>query len=596
MRVRSFQARVVLLFLVLVTVVQVCSLIAVTLAITRNARAQVEDRLTIGARVFSRLVGARTRHLAEAAHLLSSDFAFKTAVSAEDRETVLSVLENHQARVGADVMVLLSLQGEVVADTLPGDALALRAAARRLVARAEGDRQAAALGIVSQHAYQMVVVPLLAPLPIAWIGVGFLVDDAVARDLQTLTNLHVSFVKTGGGADPRLLASTLPNPLRQTLAAVLPGISASETTRSAVRGAGEEYLTLTVPLGQEDDAAIVAVLQQSLREALRPFRRLQATLLGLALGSVVVTAIVGLALARRVTQPVRTLAEGARRVEQGQYDVPVCVDQQDEIGELASAFNHMMKGLAERDRVREELDRVGRLKRFLSPQLAELVVSSGDDAMLGSHRQEITVVFCDLRGFTAFSETAEPEEVMGVLGEYHAAVGPLIFASEGTLERFAGDGLMVFFNDPIPCPDPAARAVKMAVAMRERVSSLITSWENRGHALGFGVGIAMGYATLGRIGFEGRFDYAAIGTVTNLSARLCDAAQDRQILVSQRIYAAVEELVGADPLPPLTLKGFSRPVAVFNVVRLKTAVSADSGGAISGGLTAHEANVRRPDG
>lgn len=216
-----------------------------------------------------------------------------------------------------------------------------------------------------------------------------------------------------------------------------------------------------------------------------------------------------------------------------------------------------------------ELERVGRLKRFFSPQLAELVVSAGGEKLLESHRREITVVFCDLRGFTAFSETAEPEEVMGVLREYHAALGALIFRFEGTLERFAGDGLMVFFNDPLPCPEPAARAVSMAVAMHQQIGELAMTWGKRGHQLAFGMGIAMGYATLGKIGFEGRFDYGAIGTVTNLAARLCDQARGGQILISQRVHAAVEELVEAEPAGELLLKGFHRPVPTFNVVGLK---------------------------
>ena len=216
-----------------------------------------------------------------------------------------------------------------------------------------------------------------------------------------------------------------------------------------------------------------------------------------------------------------------------------------------------------------ELERFGRLKRFFSPQLAELVVSSGGEKLLESHRREITVVFCDLRGFTAFSETAEPEEVMGVLREYHTALGTLIFHFEGTLERFAGDGMMIFFNDPIPCPDPAERAARMAVEMRARVGELQEKWRRRGHRLDFGVGISLGYATLGKIGFEGRFDYAAIGTVTNLASRLCDEAKGGQILISQRVYSMVEELVAAEAIGERTLKGFSKPVVAYNVIGLK---------------------------
>lgn len=249
----------------------------------------------------------------------------------------------------------------------------------------------------------------------------------------------------------------------------------------------------------------------------------------------------------------------------------------DTVQEQAARLEAQAAQLAEWNRTLEarvaqqvaELERVGRLRRFVSPQLAEVIVSAGDEKLLESHRREITVVFCDLRGFTAFAETAEPEEIMRVLGEYHAAMGDLIFRFEGTLERFAGDGLMVFFNDPLPCPDPAARAVRMAVTMRERVGELSRAWRKRGYDLDFGVGIALGYATLGKIGFEGRFDYGAIGTVTNLAARLCDEARGGQILVSQRVYAAVEDLVEVEPSGELTLKGFLKPVPTFNVVRLK---------------------------
>jgi adenylate cyclase len=216
----------------------------------------------------------------------------------------------------------------------------------------------------------------------------------------------------------------------------------------------------------------------------------------------------------------------------------------------------------------EELQRMNRLRRFLSPQVAELVINSGDDSFLGSHRREIVVVFCDLRGFTAFAESSEPEEVMGVLREYHAALGELIFRYEGTLERFTGDGLMVFFNDPIPLDDPTQRAVEMALAMRDRVAGLVEGWSRLGHDLGFGVGIAQGFATLGRIGYEGRFDYAAIGTVTNLAARLCGEADAGQVLVSQRVFSAVEAVAAGEPVGALGLKGFSRPIRVFGVSRM----------------------------
>ena len=212
-----------------------------------------------------------------------------------------------------------------------------------------------------------------------------------------------------------------------------------------------------------------------------------------------------------------------------------------------------------------EIERIGRLKWFLAPQIAQRIVSSGGEAILESHRRDIVVLFCDMRGFTAFSETAEPEDVMAVLREYHDALGPLVHRYEGTLDRFTGDGMLVVFNDPVPCPDPALRAVRLAVEMRDAAVSLARSWMARGHEIGFGVGIAQGYATLGRIGFEGRFDYTAIGTVTNVAARLCAEAKDGQILMTQRVAAAIDKIAELQHLGDIAFKGLSRPIAVLNV-------------------------------
>jgi adenylate cyclase len=237
---------------------------------------------------------------------------------------------------------------------------------------------------------------------------------------------------------------------------------------------------------------------------------------------------------------------------------------------LRSELEEWNKRLEER--VKEQvtqLERLSRLKRFFSPQLAELIVAGGAEDPLKTHRREVTVVFLDLRGFTAFAETAEPEEVMGVLREYHTAMGKLILEHEGTLERFTGDGMMIFFNDPVPVANPAERAIRMALAMRERVKELAAKWRKLGYELGFGVGIAQGYATIGGIGFEGRWDYGAIGTVTNLAARLCGEAKPSQILVSQRVLGGVEELVEAEPAGELWLKGFHRPITAHNILGLR---------------------------
>ena len=240
-------------------------------------------------------------------------------------------------------------------------------------------------------------------------------------------------------------------------------------------------------------------------------------------------------------------------------------------GEL-SAFNRTLQ-----ERVGQqvtELERMGRLKRFFSPQLAELIVTGGAEDPLKSHRREVTVVFLDLRGFTAFAETAEPEELMAVLRDYHAEMGRLILEHEGTLERFTGDGMMIFFNDPVPVPNPAERALRMAVAMRERFSDLSAGWRKRGYDLALSVGIAQGYATIGAIGFEGRWDYGAIGTVTNLAARLCGEAKGGQVLVTSRVAAALEDLIECEEVGALPLKGLLKPVPTYSVVGLRPTATA----------------------
>jgi class 3 adenylate cyclase len=218
-----------------------------------------------------------------------------------------------------------------------------------------------------------------------------------------------------------------------------------------------------------------------------------------------------------------------------------------------------------------EIERMSRLRRFLPPQVADLIMASGSESELESHRREITALFCDLRGFTGFSESSDPEDVMALLRDYHAAIGESIIKFRGTLERFAGDGVMVIFNDPVPVDNPALQAVRMALEMRDAIGTLTERWRRLGHEIGFGIGIAHGFATLGTIGFEGRFDYAAIGMVSNVASRLCDEATSGQILISPRVMIAVEDAITAGPVGEFALKGIRRPLAAYNVVTAKAA-------------------------
>ena len=368
------------------------------------------------------------------------------------------------------------------------------------------------------------------------------------------------------------------------------------------------------------------VFEQPTSQALAPVRDLLLRIAALAALGLAVAILAGILLARRMVGPIAALRSGARRLGAGDFGHRIEVKTSDELEELADQFNGMAAQLQEtyagleskvaertrdlarsvdelataRDTVQRqadklqeqtdqlqhwnrsleervekqlgEIERIRKLERFLAPQVAQLIASSdGHDSLLNSHRREVTVVFCDLRGFTAFTESSEPEEAMNVLREYHAALGELIFRYEGTLDRYAGDGVMILFNAPLPFPDHVERAVRMAIEMRDNIEVLTRKWRNRGHNLGFGVGIAVGYATLGQIGFEQRLEYAAIGSVTNLASRLSDEAKAGQIIVSQRAYGMVESFVEARPIEPLSLKGFHHPVAVVEILRWRSA-------------------------
>ena len=242
-------------------------------------------------------------------------------------------------------------------------------------------------------------------------------------------------------------------------------------------------------------------------------------------------------------------------------------DKTDELAvqsqELAKLNQHLEQRVA--DQV-GEIERMSRLRRFLPPQVADLIVASGTEKQLESHRREITALFCDLRGFTGFSESSDPEDVMALLRDYHSAIGEIIIKYSGTLERYAGDGVMVVFNDPVPVDNPALQAVLMALEMREAIGALTEKWRRLGHDIGFGIGIAHGFATLGTIGFEGRFDYAAIGTVSNVASRLCDEAKPGQILISPRVLTKVENAVKVEPVGEFVLKGIRRPLEAYNVL------------------------------
>ena len=560
-------------FVGLFAVVLTISLLVVAAFLRAAARAEIGEELRLASTLFLRQLDARSQQLVVATRLLSGDYALKTAVATADHETTRSVLENHRRRIGADVLMHVSLDGAITADTRPVDQRSATFALPELLEEAEQTQDPTWVVPLDGGLFRLTIVPVLAPDPIAWLCAGFAIDDRLADELRRLTGLHVSFLRRQGTGFA-MQASTLQPAERADLERGL----ADARQNGVVRIQGRPH----VARAEQVAADVLVVLQRPLIEAFAPYNRLFWILAAVGGAGLLLSILGAILVARRVSRPVLTLADAAGRVAAGDFDTSVLVPQKDELGKLAATFNQMVAGLRDRERVRAALQRAERLKRFFSPQVAE-VLSAGDESVLASHRREITVVFCDLRGFTAFAEAADPGEVMRLLRDYHAILGPLIARYEGTLERFTGDGLMVFFNDPVPCPDPALRAVRLAAEAREAVQKLLDGWRDRGYALGFGTGIAMGFATVGRIGFEGRFDYAAIGSVTNLAGRLCQEAADGQILISASVYAEVERAVEAVRLGELTLRGFARPVLAFSVLNLRARAPLPAASSVSTG-------------
>jgi adenylate cyclase len=281
-------------------------------------------------------------------------------------------------------------------------------------------------------------------------------------------------------------------------------------------------------------------------------------------------AALGLLLARRMTGPIRVLEQGAEQIGAGNFSHKIEISTGDELQRLAQRFNEMAAGLAES---LERSERIARLKQFLSPQVAEIVEGSEQASLLDSHRTEIVVLFCDLRGFTSFAGAAAPDEVMGLLQEYYEALGIIITRYEATLTCFMADGLMLLLNAPVPCPEPAVRGLHMALDMQTSVQAMIARWRGRGYAIGFGVGLAKGPATVGRIGYEGRSDYTAIGNVVNLAARMCGVAEDGQILIDALAAVAIGDAFSLISLGTCALRGFNEPVPVFSIAPEKKAAT-----------------------
>ncbi len=509
-RFKSFQSRIAFFFLGLIALVQALVFFTVDAINTRHARVQIEQALAVGAGNFRRMMDLRTVQLLESVRILSSDFAFKTALATGDKATVHSALANQGDRVGADVMILVSLDRSVSVDTRPASGV-YPPALGQLVREAEQRNQASAVVVLDGKPHQLVVSPVLGPDPIAWLVAGFVLDDRLAQSMQQLLKLDVSFyeVDSHGRA---LLGSSLPSGVQARLAQSLPGTIEKERV-VASRIDGSEVLNFATRVGSQGGASVYVLLQRSVDDELKPFQEARNIVLWLSIGGLILSLIGAFFIARTVTRPVHALVHAARGVEQGDYTRAVRVSQQDEMGELAAAFNRMLKGLVERDKVRDLFG------RFVPRAVAEQALAG--NAVLGGEDRQVTVLFSDLRNFTSFSERRSPQDVVSLLNTYFTRMSEVVEKNHGMVDKFLGDGVMAIFGAPTASGDDAGNALQAALDMGAALEQLNEEFAAQGlPRLDIGIGINPGVMVAGNMGSPSRFNYTVIGDGVNLAARI----------------------------------------------------------------------------
>jgi adenylate cyclase len=559
-RFNSLESRIVVFFVALLILVQLAVFFAIQAAIERVAHDKVQEELQVGQRVFKQLLDQNGQQLVEATSVLTFDFGFREAIATNDRDTILSALRNHASRIKADGMTLIGLDNVVVADTLDGVNAGRPFAYPELIAEAQRTRRASTIRLINGKAYQIVVVPVLAPVPISWVSMAFVIDDGLARVLQRITGLDVSFVGVRKGDAPRTLASTLGSYLQNRLLSD-PAVYVNRPTSFSKPAANDVYELLSTELVRVNtgggETAVYAVLQRAMSDLMAPYGELTRILLFLSAISLAITLIGALRIARRITKPVTELANAAKLMTKGEYIHTIKTKTGDEIGELATAFNTMAKGMAERDTVRDILGKVA------SPAVAQQLMKQ--EIELGGEEREVTVLFADIRNFTALCENLSPTKSLALLNRYLTEINEAIEQYEGVIDKYTGDGVMALFGAPVGKPDDAERAVRAGLAICERIRLLGLQLESEGLPNpDIGIGINTARVIAGNIGSPSRLNYTVLGDGVNLAARLESLTKRYQvpIVVGEATFEKVPNMVYRE-LDKVKVKGRSVSVRIF---------------------------------
>ncbi|MBI4666376.1 MAG: HAMP domain-containing protein [Nitrospinae bacterium] len=562
LRFKSFQTRILVFFLGLLLAFALATFLLVDIANYNSAKRQIEEGLLVGSRVFSKVMTARAQQLVDAAVLLSGDYALKQAMATNDFETILSVVANHKERVQADFFTIVSLDGRVIADTLHEENRNTPFSLPSVIAEAEEKGESFSIVSIDEKPYQMVVVPLLAPTPIAWICLGFIIDDRLVADIENLTLLNITFALQTSAGQTRIIASTGAGEMRRSVEDFLRSAPPEFMGKSVSANiGGDEYTITSISLEENSSYKVIALLQRSFTKAMEPYNRLRMVLYILGGAGLALSSIAGVFIARTVTKPVKILGDSVRRIDSGDYSHYAVVNQDDELAQLATAINNMARGLMEKDRVRNLLGKV------VSHSIAEKLLSK--EMELGGEEREVTVLFSDIRGFTARSEDMSPKNLLNVLNSHFTSMNQVIENHNGVVDKYMGDAVMAIFGAPLDMADHPKQAVSAALDMMRAMKELNENLARRAlPPLNIGIGVNTDVVVAGNIGSTNRLNYTVIGDGVNLASRLEGANKyyGTTILISENTLRNVEKIFLCRELDKVRVAGKTEAIRVFEVL------------------------------
>jgi len=566
----SFRTRLLVFLVSLLGLVLSAVFFSVNQANISNARLHIEDALRITAGTFAKTLKDRENILTDKVRLLSGDFAFKSAFATRDAETIRSALENHRQRVGANIMLLLTMDGETIAETTPTDGITDPASLSDLLNLAMNSQyhEASAIQVINGQAFQMVAVPLFTPQPSAWILIGFVIDNALALELREFTHSEVSLLYQGKQAPWQVIATTLGEDIALQLNDPVITDEQASTGVYDVELDNEVYLSLALSVQKSDVGAGVAILQRSLDAALLPYLRLR-TLMLILFGIGLILSVIGAAMiARGLSSPIELLVKAAQRIEEGDYSEGVDIQRKDEIGTLATSVNNMVEGLAERDKVQNLLGKV------ISREVADELLSK--DIELGGEEQEVTMLFSDVRNFTSLCEGQSPGEILNLLNRYLTHMSKPVEDHKGIVDKYIGDAIMALFGAPIHHPDSPQRALNCGLQMLSELKNFnaILMAEGR-QPLAIGIGINTAVVVAGNMGSINRLNYTVIGDGVNLASRL-EALTKRygvEMMVAQATRDRCPDFSFRE-LDLVKVKGKDDPVAIYEPISATGSLSA----------------------